>query len=430
MTKQEVTCDFKDPKNLKDILDLLVKLGESVQAKKNVGQKLLQDVRKYCKDAEKFYQSGSGSEVLSTVFSNAYGIRSTILENSESSGTYNNFDRDHNAQDCALNVAEALKKCLPKAYAALYFLLFMGSKTDFSTLQGGHWSNNNVNGSGGSGKDLFNWLTKEKNLSRTLTPGLIKRGFDQGKLHNSNDGSTVAPVIKQIIKHNTPGPLQNALSYLLFSCPWDDALLGHAICFLYEFCSRVSQGSERFLQDPYKEHSEAFKDVCSALKSDLQPFIDGSSGLSAVSQGNQNLFKDLWDDGKFDKYCEWLKRNIYRIIGSLASMSGESSAWDLSALQSASSAGPFKYGFVFKASWQDGKINSKLSPFISKLIDSDSGSLQNFKKFLENPSTPSSAGATAAGAAGGIFGLGGAGAGAAYGLNLFGFKNLVTGFLK
>ncbi|KAK1934392.1 secreted antigen 3 [Babesia divergens] len=477
----------------------------------------------------------------------------------------------------------------------------MGSNTDFSTLQGGQWHDQKVNDSGGSGTDLFNWLTKEKNLSRTLTPGLIRRGFSTGNLAGSNTGQTVATQIKTIIKHDSAGPLQKVLLYLLFSCPWDDSLLGHAclflhkfcsevetdsgnafrgefeekysgkkydelkelcrtlksqldslvngtqgglsavchqntnlfkdiwddgkfdkycdwlkrnlhhiiealqamsgesktwgpisfergatagpflygfvpkdnkwtdyvtkgnlpkaitsltaslkklladllfvfpwddaltghaICFLYKFCSKVSQDSERFLQGKYKEHSEAFKEVCSALKSDLTPFINGSSGLSAVCHGNTNLFDSLWDNGKFLTYCDWLKRNIYRIIASLVSMSLEPPGWSLSTIQSASSAGPFKYGFVFKDNEWNGNINSKLSPLISKLTESDSGSLQKLKTFLENPSTPSSAGATAGGVFTGLLGTGGLGFGAAYATNAFGLKDIITSLLS
>ncbi|KAK1932192.1 hypothetical protein X943_003947 [Babesia divergens] len=298
----------------------------------------------------------------------------------------------------------------------------------------GAWSGQKVNDSGVSTKDLFNWLTKEKTLSgssKPLTPGLIKRGFSDSELDESNDGSTVATAIAKIIKHDSAKALQNALSYLLFSCPWDPSLLGHAICFLYKFCEKVSQGPERFLQDPYKEHSEAFKDVCKGLQSSLQPFIFGSSYLFAVCHGNQNLFNDLWDETKFEAYCTWLKENLHSVINALQTMPMESSQWSSNHLMSGFSAGPFKYGFVYKASWTSGSTSmSKLQGYISKLTGEDSGSLGKLKSFLENPSTPSSAAATAAGAAGGIFGLGGAGAGVAYATNAFGFQNFISGLIS
>ncbi|KAK1937960.1 hypothetical protein X943_000762 [Babesia divergens] len=313
----------------------------------------------------------------------------------------------------------------------------MGSNTDFRTLQGGHWSNNNVNGSGSSGQNLKNWLTKEKTFgggsSKPLTLGLIRRGFLDSELKNSNDGSTVAQELKKAVSltPNTDyGSLQNVLCGLMFVCSWDASLLGHAICFLYKFCSKVSQGSEDLFPVPYKDHSGAFKEVCRGLKSDLQPFINGSSGLSAVSQGNQNLFDSLWDNEKISDYCTWLKVKLSDIVDSLEKMSSESSKWNRDLLQGAASAGPFKYGFVFKdGSWGDHTFKSHLPPEISPLIESGPGSLQSLQKSLENFST-GNPGATAGGVFTGLLGTGGLGAGVAYGFNLFGFKNLVTGLIS
>ncbi|KAK1936822.1 hypothetical protein X943_002538 [Babesia divergens] len=128
----------------------------------------------------------------------------------------------------------------------------MGSNTDFSTLQGGQWKDQNVNDSGGSGTDLFNWLTKETSGARTgtkaYTPGLVPRGFSTGELHKSNKGQTVATQIQNIITHESPGDFQKALSYLLFVCPWDNALLGHACWFLLKFCDEVAKDREKRLE--------------------------------------------------------------------------------------------------------------------------------------------------------------------------------------
>ncbi|KAK1934014.1 secreted antigen 1 [Babesia divergens] len=427
---------FPEPKNLKEILELFEKLNGSSTAKKNVGQKLLKDVRKYCKETTKFYQSGSHSEVLWNVFSGAKSIRSTILKNSGTYPKYNDLESSHGKhEDC---IAEALKKCLPKAFAALYFLYFMGSE-DMSTLQGGDWSNQSCNGSGGSKNIFYNWLIDDS-LAVTME-GLVKRGFYDVKSNlQSNRGSMIVSYMKMLVTHENPngtsaGALQKALCYMLFVSPWDHSLLGHAILFLDKFCSKVNDDSVNAFRGAFEEKYsgktyDSFKTECKTLKSDLDPFINGSSGLSAVCHDNTNLFDTLWDNDKFLQYCTWLKRNLHHIIEALEKMSGESKTWNLSTIPHGSSAGPFKYGFVFKDIWGDSGYMSTLQEYISKLIDSDSGSLENFKSFLFNPSTPSSAGATAAGAAGGIFGIGGAGAGAAYGLNLFGFKNLVTGLIS
>ncbi|KAK1938500.1 secreted antigen 1, partial [Babesia divergens] len=432
MTDQDSqACSFQDPETLKDVLELLEKLYNASSLKKSVGQKLVQDVQKYFKDTDKFYQSGSRSEFLSDVFSNAYGIRSTILQNS---GTYPKYSslNDHENHDC---VPRALKKCLPKAFAALYFLLFMGSNS-LGGIQGGQWKNQNVNGSGGSGTDLHNWLTKEENLSRTLTPGLIKRGFSNRELKNHNDGSTVAPLIKKIIKHDSAGPLQNVFFYLLFACEWDPALLGHAILFIWTFFVQVNKSKDSGFAD-LKEHKsgdfEKLNGIWEQLKEFLLPLAQGRHGshntsLSAVHHNNSsNLFDNIWKAEAFPFYFEWLKENIDNIKKSLQEMLKDSSNWTSANLKNSDSAGPFKYGFVFTDSWNGNHLKSKLQLLIPPLIGSGQGSLGELKECLEKFSSGSSgsSGVTAGGTAGGILGTAGLGAGVAYATNAFGLKDII-----
>ncbi|KAK1932139.1 secreted antigen 1 [Babesia divergens] len=274
--------------------------------------------------------------------------------------------------------------------------------------------------------DCKNWDSDK--LQGANTPGPFLYGFvpkDNEWQNDMSHGKLQEPISK------LTASLKKLLADLLFVFPWDDTLTGHACLFLDKFCSEILGGSESFLQDPYKDHSEAFKDVCRDLKDSLAPFTHASSlPLYAVCHGNTNLLDSLWDNEKISDYCTWLKRNVYRIIQSLKTMFLESPGWSTSTIQSASSAGPFKYGFVYKASWKDSTSMSTLQGYISKLTGEDSGSLQKFKTFLESPSTPSSAGATAGGVFTGLFGLGGAGAGVAYATNAFGFQNLVTSLLS
>ncbi|KAK1935290.1 secreted antigen 1 [Babesia divergens] len=416
-------CNFQDPKNLKDILELLDKLYNASSLKDSVGQKLVQDVQKYFKDAEKFYGSRSG--FLSDVFTKSSFIRITILDRSGTYDKYNDLtDRSHTGhEDCVKKISEALKKFLPRGYAALYYLYFMCSKTDFSGMHGGQWSNNNVKA---SGQKLYQWLTD----NRLVTPELIERGFVDRELDTSNDGSTVASTISQIIKHDTPGPLQSALSHLLLACPWHDSLLGHACLFLSTFCDQVKDHGEKFQNYFSSSDFEELQRVCSTVKENLQPFTHASGlPLSAVCHSNSDLYSGLWNPEAIPLYVKWLKENLDSIIESLTLMSGECTKWDSENLQTAKTAGPFLYGFVFKGSWSDGTFKSQLPSKISSLTNSGPGSLQSLQKSLEKFSTGNPA-ATAGGVVTGLLGTGGLGAGAAYGLNLFGFKNLVTGLIS
>ncbi|KAK1939093.1 secreted antigen 1 [Babesia divergens] len=304
----------------------------------------------------------------------------------------------------------------------------------------GAWSGQNVNGSGGSGKDLNNWLTKVENL-KPLTPGLISRGFLGSELKNSNDGSTVAPLIKNIIKHDNPGDFQKVLASLLFACPWDPSLLGHALCFLYKFCEKVGsdylqEGGESFNQ--YKEEFErkfngSFDEMqkrCNEVNNGLTPFTLGlgssETHLSPVCQKNTGLFNDLWDDGKFEDYVKWLKENLEKIIEALEKLSTEHTTWTTHSFEHAYTAGPFRFGFVFKDNkWQNDMSHRKLQEPISKLT----ASLQSLQKSLENFST-GNPGATAGGVFTGLLGTGGLGAGAAYATNAFGFQNFISGLIS
>ncbi|KAK1939099.1 secreted antigen 1 [Babesia divergens] len=270
--------------------------------------------------------------------------------------------------------------------------------------------------------DCTQW--DSSNLQGAKTAGPFRFGFvfkDSSWTSSSTFKSHLPPEIKTLT-----ASLKKLLADLLFVFPWDPSLLGHALCFLYKFCSKVQDGS---LEGKLKGYSGDLKTVCKTLMSPLQPFIFGTSGLFAVCKSNTTLFDGIWDDNKFDKYCEWLRKHLKNIIEALKDMSEKCKQWTKGKLKDASSAGPSRFGFVFKDDSWEGKINSELPSKISPLTDSaaHSGSLKKLKECLE-PS--SSTAAAAAGAAGGLFGLGGAGAGAAYATNAFGFQNLVTSFIS
>ncbi|KAK1936825.1 hypothetical protein X943_003621 [Babesia divergens] len=299
----------------------------------------------------------------------------------------------------------------------------MGSQKLKETIKGGGWDHNNK--CNATSNIFYKWLT-DKPFIRMK--GLIARGFpeDASKL-TSQTADNVATEIKDILKHNTPGELQKALSYLLFSCPWHDSLLGHALCFLYTFCSKVS-AEDGSLKEKLKGYSEELTDVCQKLQRKLEPFVKGSSGLplSAVCQSNTTLYSQLWDDEHFDAYVKWLKENLKDIIGALQEMSSEPPGWSLSTIPHGFSAGPFKYGFVFKDdSWKDGTFKSGLST--SDLEES----LRSLNECLGNISSGNSgsSGVTAGGAAGGVLGAGGLGFGAAYATNAFGLKDIISGLI-
>ncbi|KAK1937973.1 secreted antigen 1 [Babesia divergens] len=442
MTKQEVTCDFKEPESLKDVLVELGKLDNATSTRHKVFQQLKESLQNFCGTAylQAFYRSRDGG----------YGFIGTILLLTKAGQNVSeairqttpwdgHLDREHRGhKDCALKIANALKKCLPKTFAALLFLLFNVS-TECNQIGGGSWNTLKVNDSENS---LGQWLIAGSGSD------FIARKFLQGELNDSNKGQQVAEKLKNVVSlkpDTNEGALQKVLCGLMFVFPWDDALLGHACLFLHKFCDEVEKDARGNLQGRLSEVQptisfENLKRVCGQLKGKLQPFVKGSDSakLYAVSKMDDfDLFGKIWDENKFGEYVKWLKTRLDSIIKSLQTMSKDSSQWTDSKLKNASSAGPFKYGFVFKdKNWQDrinenlqGPINELTTPLNSLLQCLNGDSPANSERITTEPAK-SSSGAAAAGAAGGLFGLGGAGAGVAYGLNLFGFKNLVTGLIS
>ncbi|KAK1937962.1 secreted antigen 3 [Babesia divergens] len=314
----------------------------------------------------------------------------------------------------------------------------MGDKSLERTLQGGQWHDQKCDGTNdygrghgyGSKVDLQLWLIDQKGSGT----GLVKRGFSAGNLHNSNKGQNVATAIKEILKHDSAGPLQNVLLYLLFVCPWHASLLGHACVFLSTFCLKVQDDRENFQKYFSSSDFQELQRVCLSLKENLKPFTHASSGLPlyAVCQSNGTLYSALWNPEAIPLYVKWLQGNLNGIIQSLNLMSSEaSSQWTSDKLQTAETAGPFRFGFVFKgSSWTSGStFKSQLPSKISPLTNSGPGSLQSLQKSLENFST-GNPGATAGGVVTGLFGAGGLGAGAAYATNAFGFQNFITSLIS
>ncbi|KAK1937979.1 hypothetical protein X943_001383 [Babesia divergens] len=312
-----------------------------------------------------------------------------------------------------------LTACLPKTFAALFFLFFNVSN-DCNQIGGGTWNSLPVND---SGQNLYNWL-----IGGSDDDDFIARGFLQGELHKSNNGQNVAQELKKAVSlkpSKTEGSLQNVLCGFMFVCKWNDALLGHALCFLSMFCVTVQSPQKNF-----EGYSEELKDVCRELSGSLTSFVQGSSQshILAVSQST-NVYTGVFKDDSLDAYCDWLRDNLKNIIKSLQSMSSESTTWDSDKLQGANTAGPFLYGFVPKDNkWQDYMTRGNLQGPISKLT----ASLRQLKEYIDTASSgsSSSAGATAGGVFTGLFGLGGAGAGAAYATNAFGFQNFITGLIS
>ncbi|KAK1936020.1 hypothetical protein X943_000982 [Babesia divergens] len=367
-------CTFQDPGNLKDILELLEKLdGTGYSVKNAVGQKLVDGIQKYCNNSPNFY-SPSDAGCLQNVFKHAKEIRGKILKNPGEYDKYNDLDRVHAGHtDCAEKISNALRENLPKAYSALYYLYFMGSQELWSDGWGGWWKNT-CNSQVGN---LFEWLSDVKGKDS----GLVTRGFPRWEYHKltENTGKDVATAIGSTLHHDNPGDLQKSFFYMLFVCDWDHSLLGHACWLLVKLGDKVEKDSggklKRNLTGVQPEISyDKLKSVCGRLNGPLGKFVKGSdqAKICAVSKMDDadHVIEKIWNGAHFKEYCEWLKGNLDSIIASLNQMLKDSKRWNRSRLRDAESAGPFKYGFVFKDNKWDGKTNPGVQSAIRPLLAS------------------------------------------------------------
>ncbi|KAK1935867.1 hypothetical protein X943_000071 [Babesia divergens] len=438
---------FQGPKDLKDILELLYNLHNSSakEAEKAVCKNFLQDVKTYCRDdyLTNFYNSSGSSGFLPSVVEAAYEVHKKIT-----SKVNNSPYRHIKATDtvCISKSVQALKVNLPKAFSALYYLYFMTSQ-DCSAIGGATWNSFKVRDTEGS-YYLGQWIT---GMPTVRMEGLIKGGYQPGDLHKSNGGRDIAEELKKAVSiqpSSNDGSLQNALCGLLFACEWEYALTGHACLFLYKFCEKVMEDQSRNVLrgilngEPSNIKFDVLSSVCTELQERLLPFTDrgaGSSYLNAVCQGdNTSLFDSIWNDAFFVAYCKWLTSSLDNIISALDEMSKKCPTWGTTALNWAADAGPFRYGFVFmNQKWQN-ELTQGRSSTLQAQITELTASLQSLLNCLKGDSSPtserittepakSSPGLTAAGASVGVISLGGAGAGVAYGFNLFGLKDIMSG---
>ncbi|KAK1934058.1 secreted antigen 1 [Babesia divergens] len=441
MSKDHRCVDLQNADTLKDILDFLTKVDSFNSSKNHVFLMLLEEVVGYCSNTNTFYTEGSVDTSLGGTINNvcigARTIREALLQdaqgNTGSFGNYATLTIPENGGECEKKCIKVccdfIKKYLPPFYSVLYFLYFNVDK-ECNAIGGSQWKDKQVNG---INDNLGLWLTQEKS-SKPFTPGLVKRGFQSKELHNTNNGQKVAEQIQTILSHDFEGTLQSALFYMLFICDWHEALLGHACSFLYYFCNKLLVDVDGTYRSNLKENSavnfDELNNACTKLKENLQPFILGVSYISTVCRkGTESMFEGIWNPSHIQKYCEWLTDKLDNIKSALEEMSSDCKNWSSGTIGLSYSAGPFRYGFVFRDNdWQDDFTTTKYTTLQSQIKDLQSSlqSLLNSLKGKDSATTGASR-AAAAGASVGVLSLGGAGAGVAYGFNLFGLKDIMSG---
>ncbi|KAK1937968.1 hypothetical protein X943_002984, partial [Babesia divergens] len=277
MAQQECT-DFQfKHETLKEILEELGKLYTTTSTRHKVFEKLKTYLTTYCNETylndfygKRDYGSGVSSYGGSIQLLTYAGqkVSEAILKSPPSwTSQVQDTHVSHTGRDCAEKYFNALKKCLPKTFAALFFLFF-NCDSDCTSFGGGQWSGQNVNGqgSGSSGQNLYQWLTD----SSDDLPG----GFSGGELHDKNTGQSLVEQLKNAVSlkpDGYTGSLQNALCALMFVCEWEYALTGHAVLFVWDFCNHADRLRGQFTNKYPQGNFDTFMSLCTSLKADLDP---------------------------------------------------------------------------------------------------------------------------------------------------------------
>ncbi|KAK1937617.1 secreted antigen 1, partial [Babesia divergens] len=172
----------------------------------------------------------------------------------------------------------------------------------------------------------------------------------------SADVSDIAENLKESTVESSPESSPVPKSNLVFeSSEWDDSHLASSVLFLEEFCRDVN--TKKFKG---KLSGKALKDlfkicvhVSSTLESVTRSLIPryGPGSVAGRKEIPRDLYKGILKPEKFDVYAKWLKDNIPGIIESLISMFNESIKLPEEQVNTETSVGPLKYGFVYKSNW-------------------------------------------------------------------------------
>lgn len=345
---------------MKDMLDFLDKLYESKPIRNKVYESILRKVTRYCEYGKSFYVRHFDMFIdghVHDVLENLHSIREKIVKTPSNYGKYTDLKL---SEDGVEEYADSLIEYFPRLYSSIYFLYFNGSDLHCSGIKGGMWSKHKCNDVTDHNY-LGQWLTDK--IDKDSSAQLIKRGFTVEDLRDTT-GQEVANTIWPAVSNYHGGSLQSALVSMIFLGPWHEAKTGHSLLFLNEFCLNVTNDrlKSHFNNKYGAERFEKFQDICYGLKRRLEAFANGTTmDMSPLCRYNGSFYSEVFKNDAFDAYIEWMETNIPHIKESMEKMFKEAASWKLTNLVNTTTAGPFKYGFVFKDGWDESTLVTKLA---------------------------------------------------------------------
>ncbi|KAK1932770.1 secreted antigen 1 [Babesia divergens] len=142
-------------------------------------------------------------------------------------------------------------------------------------------------------------------------------------------------------KSSAPAPKSN----LVFQRPsWDVSQLANTIVFIKEFCEEVK--GYKFSGNIPAGNIRKLSEACSWVSFYLKSFR-----WRRVRGLDENPYEDALKPEKFKDYAEWLKKHLPVIRTSMINMHNETLNLTEKQRETATSSGPYKYGFVHNDNW-------------------------------------------------------------------------------
>ncbi|KAK1937214.1 secreted antigen 1 [Babesia divergens] len=359
---------------MKNMLNFIESLSRS-DIKDGVLEKVESKVNEYVDT--KAAPGGGITQHLDAVFKRVSKLCDVLLQMPSDYGMYTELQT---SEDFIDKYANTLADWLPVLSCELSFLYFQVA-AECNCLAGGKWSSLRF-GKAYSNSELHLWLTDQ--IGEGSDFGLIERGFAEEDIPTICRAVEIDASLGIDFFQGCPFSHSQYGMFFLGST-WHDSNLANATLFLERFCQDIKEG--KFKANFSDESLDRLLSICKKvsfhlvlLSSFIWPMYNPRiSELGAPLVGSLGLYKDALKPENLEKYADWLVKNIPHIMASIQQMHAESVDWCWSGFYNSKTAGPFKYGFVFKdRHWYDSLSYSLFTP-VEGLLEG----LRSLRRFFD-----------------------------------------------
>ncbi|GIX60651.1 secreted antigen 1 [Babesia caballi] len=379
------------PKTLKDALDFLSKLhtlnlgdtvGKALQNKVEANIKTLSAIDGIITLSFTEELTDNVKEVLQGVAS----LRSVIVNNGDSYGSYQSFAIDGCTDECTTILLEIL----PNLYNTLFYLYFQVTPS-FKRRGSGEWETQTCKNDPANDDYLHEWLIGKQGIpsSRTSSAAVLPGGYGEGELSTKSGDDLHNILFGFVDGEGEETSFSKLIVTIISASDLTEASTAATVIWVVAFCKAVVEGV--FSEKSEHRINTCISIACSNVLTNIRRIApEGSTGsnLIALCEGTVDYCTRNTQSDDFDVYVEWLKKHLLTVIGNLQQMGSACQNWDNLSFDQGTHAGPFAYGFMFGKGWENGAINgrNRLSNTIEKLTEQSElrGSLWTLLKCI-NP---------------------------------------------